>query len=33
MVWTYRARHNPPKNEIFEWHLAAFFAVAEDCFD
>ena len=32
-IWTYRSRHNSPKNETSEWYLASFLAVAGKCFE
>ena len=32
-IWTYRSRHNSPKNETSEWYLATFLAVAGKCFE
>lgn len=32
-IWYYRMRNDNHQDEIFQWHRAMFFAVAEECFE
>tara|TARA_R110002072_G_C7626504_1_gene506502 strand:+ start:140 stop:373 length:234 start_codon:yes stop_codon:yes gene_type:complete len=32
-VWQYRSKHRTPKNELHQWTLASFLALAEKCMD